>query len=229
VAAYVLFFEPLPPPVIPLPASGSASTAAGSEPAARPALPPPAATGASAPLASAPPAQQAGGQGEQPRIGAVARLRQLVAQPTLPPPQITLNRSDGIYRTDRHDVVKARVTLPPGVGGFVYVDDFQEDGQVYHLLPEPLAPSNRVPPGGSIQVGHDAANAGQHDRVWEVGPPFGRARIVVLVSSSPLYNGLRPIGEKSEDYLAILANALVEARSTGLAMTDVAIETRSGP
>jgi hypothetical protein len=123
----------------------------------------------------------------------------------------------------------ARVTLPPGVGGFVYVDDFQEDGQVYHLLPEPLAPSNRVPPGGSIQVGHDVANAGQHDRVWEVGPPFGRARIVVLVSSSPLYNGLRPIGEKSEDYLAVLTNALIAARSTGLAMTDVAIQTRSGP
>ncbi len=109
------------------------------------------------------------------------------------------------------------------------MDDFQEDGEVYHLLPEPLAPSNQVPPGGSIQIGHDAESAAQHERVWQVGPPFGRARLVVLVSAAPLYNGLRPIGEKSEEYLAFLDKALPAARTDGLAMADVAIETQSGP
>ena len=53
--------------------------------------------------------------------------------------------------------------------------------------------------------------------------------LVVLVSAAPLYNGLRPIGEKSEEYLAFLDKALPAARTDGLAMADVAIETQSGP
>ncbi len=227
-AAYVLFLEPLPPPAIPPPPAGAGSAAPDTGSTARPPSPSPAATGTPGQV-SAPTVQQSAGAAAQPRIPAVEQVRQLVGQPTLAAPQISLNRPDGIFSADRRDVVVVRVKLPPGVGGFVYVDDFQEDGEVFHLLPEPLASSNQVPPGGSIQIGHDAESAVPHERVWDVGPPFGRARLVVLVSAAPLYTGLRPIGEKSEAYLAFLDKALPAARTDGLAMADVAIETRSGP
>ncbi len=227
--AYVLL-EPLPPPPVPPPPSvtGGTPSASGARPATKPPSQP---AGQVAPASPpGPKTEPPAGQAAQVDIPAVARLRELVGQPMIAPPQITLNRPDGVYRADRNDVVVARVSLPSGVGGFVYVDDFQEDGEVYHLLPEPKAPANQVPPGGSIQIGHEAATAGPHDRVWQIGAPYGRARIVVLVSASPLYEGLRPIGEKSEDYLAVLEKALPAAKlAGGLAMADLPIETQSGP
>ncbi|MGD9509331.1 MAG: protein kinase [Geminicoccaceae bacterium] len=161
-----------------------------------------------------------------PDCEAVHRIPAMIGMSDLAPPLISLNRPDGVYG-GASDVFVATVQSQAATDLYVYVDYFHEDGSVYHLLPEPLATDNLVAAGGTIQVGHDEASAGQSDRVWRLSEPYGLGRVVALVSEQPLYDGVRTIGEPAEAYLAFLAEALPKAARTGrIAMSQVPIETR---
>ena len=163
-----------------------------------------------------------------PDCEAVQRIRALIGSSDLPPPLISLNRPDGIY-SGASDVFVATVESQAATDLYVYVDYFHEDGSVYHLLPEPLAPHNLLVAGGMVQVGHDAASAGPKDRVWRLSEPFGLGQVVAIVSERPLYDGARAIGEPASAYLAFLAEALPKAARAGrVAMGEVPIETRAG-
>jgi hypothetical protein len=162
-----------------------------------------------------------------PDCEAVQRIAALTGVSDLPPPLISLNRPDGIY-SGASDVFVATVESRAEIDLYVYVDYFHEDGSVYHLLPESLAPHNRVTAGETIQVGHDSATAGATDRVWHLSEPYGLGRVVAIVSEHPLYDGIRPIGEPAEAYLTFLGEALPNAMRTGrVAMGEIPIETRA--
>lgn len=164
----------------------------------------------------------------EPYCEAAHLIPALIGVSDLPPPLITLNRPDGIY-SGADEVLVATVQSQAETDLYAYVDYFHEDGNVYHLLPEALAPDNRIAAGGTVQVGHEAAGASVEDRLWRLGEPYGLGRIVAIVSERPVYDGLRPIGEPAEAYLAFLSGALPEAARTGrVAMGVVPIETRPG-
>jgi hypothetical protein len=162
----------------------------------------------------------------QPHCEAAAVIANTIGPSNDGNPRIELSEPSGVYSASR-SVFQASVAAPPKFGGFLYVDYFDQTGQVYHLLPEELTPDNRIAAAGRVQIGKDDATAGPDDRVWHLSEPFGPGRIVAIVSESPLYEGLRPIGEPADQYLDFLRGALESARSFGrVAATDVAIETR---
>jgi hypothetical protein len=160
-----------------------------------------------------------------PHCEAAEEIARLVGAPGLPPPVIALSRPDGIYAASR-DVFEARLSLPGGPAAHLYLDYFHENGEVYHLLPEELAPDNALPPGGVLRVGRSAEEAGPRERVWRLSEPFGAGRVVAIASGRPLYDGIRPIGEQAADYLAFLAATLPAARADGLSTAAMPIETR---
>jgi eukaryotic-like serine/threonine-protein kinase len=145
-----------------------------------------------------------------------------------PTPKLKLSRSDGIFRADR-DVFMAEVGAPASFPAYLYVDYFDHTGEVYHLLPEPLARSNKAAAGATLKVGREAAGAGTNDRVWRLSEPYGDGSIVVIASETPLYSGLRELGEPIDKYLAFLGPALREAEQRGrVAVTSTDIVTKPG-
>jgi len=163
-----------------------------------------------------------------PHCEAAERVEQLVGEGGLPLPVITLSRPDGVYVAGR-DVLEVALELPGGPAAYLYLDYFDEYGQVYHLTPEPLAPENVLTPGAVLRVGKPRAGATARDRVWEISEPFGAGYLVAIASGSSLYEGLRPLSERAADYLDFLARALPAGRSAGLSTTAVPLETRSTP
>jgi hypothetical protein len=140
-------------------------------------------------------------------------------------PALRMSSTDGIFRAG--DVFIGWATAPPSFGGYLYVDYFFENGEVYHLLPEELTPANAVRAGETLRVGRERAGAGERDRVWDVSAPFGDGRIVVIASETPLHDGLRPLAEPIADYLAFLERALPAAARRGrVGATAAVIETR---
>lgn len=163
-----------------------------------------------------------------PHCEAARRVAALIGPTDLAAPLITLNRPDGVYHADR-DVFVATVSPQGPSSVYLYLDYFHEDGNVYHLLPEPMAPDNLALPGATVQIGHEADAAGAGQRVWRLSEPFGPGQVVAIVSERPLYDGLRPIGEQASAYLDFLAGAVPAVAQGGrLAMAEMPIETRPG-
>jgi serine/threonine-protein kinase len=163
---------------------------------------------------------------EQPCAGlhcaATHEIESLVAPRAVDGLRIELSKADGHYSAAR-DVFIATVSGPPNLAGFLYVDYFHENGDVFHLLPEELTPENVVGPNGTIRVG-SGPEAGATERVWRLSEPFGSGRIVAILSETPLYEGLRPIGESAQTYLEFLRSALVQPQGR-MAFAEANIET----
>jgi hypothetical protein len=140
-------------------------------------------------------------------VAAEALTTLVAAETPAAEPVVDLNRPDGIYYDQEYLVIEA--ALPPGVGGYVYMDVLTDAGNVYHLLPEPLRENNRLPPGGVIRVGVEADERQEGVRHWQVSGPFGEGYLLVLVSENPIYEGLRPeVAEPLEDYRETLLEAV---------------------
>lgn len=93
---------------------------------------------------------------------------------------------------------------------YLYVDYFQLDGTVIHLLPEAVNGPKRIQPGAPLRLGDGSTS----NFVWRAAPPFGRELLAVLMSSQPLFQQPRPVDEPTEDYLPRLrarAGALGDA------------------
>jgi serine/threonine protein kinase len=165
----------------------------------------------------------------KPHCEAALQLAGLVGPSRLGPVRLQLNRPDGVFTASR-DVLVATIRAPAEVAVWAYLDYYHENGEVYHLLPEPMAPDNRLAPGGSLRVGREKAEAGPNDRVWEASEPYGEGRLVLLLSERPLFEGPRPIGEAASEYLGAL-RAAIEATggAVRLGMSELAVVTRPGP
>lgn len=83
---------------------------------------------------------------------------------------------------------------------YVNVDYFILDGSVAHLLPNLRARDNQAPPGYRATIG-DLGN-------WVISKPFGTELIVLLITPTPLFEGLRPEFESQVEYLRALEKQL---------------------
>ena len=88
----------------------------------------------------------------------------------------------------------------PDYQSYVSVDYFVLDGNVVHLLPNAAARENLAPPRYTATIG----SLGN----WVIGPPFGTDMLVLVTTSVPLFEGLRPDAEPGSAYLRALDERL---------------------
>ena len=103
--------------------------------------------------------------------------------------------------------------VTPDFPTHLQVDYFTSDGDVIHLLPNPLEISGRVEPGAIRRLGERGAGG----RFWSIGPPYGHELIVVIASPAPLFPSPRPEAETAASYLPALKQALDSAAPTTVA------------
>lgn len=94
---------------------------------------------------------------------------------------------------------------------FIYVDYFDAQAQVIHLVPNGTVPLEKVAAKTAYSVGED--RDGKPSLDITIGPPFGQEIAVAFASSVPLYDGLRPMVEPADAYLAWLKERVAEARA----------------
>lgn len=99
----------------------------------------------------------------------------------------------------------------PDYDAFIYVDYFNADGEVIHLIPNDTIALQSHTAETLIGVGHD--RPGEPGLRVTIGPPFGQEIAVAFAASRPLYDGLRPIVEPAAPYLALLTEKVAEARA----------------
>jgi hypothetical protein len=92
----------------------------------------------------------------------------------------------------------------PSFQSHVYVDYFQLDGKVVHMLPNDKETVTARTAGQHFLIGDP--NSGQ--RAWPIYPPFGREMVTVLAAAQPLFSTPRPEIEESSAYLQALGEAL---------------------
>ncbi|WP_449234046.1 DUF4384 domain-containing protein [Azospirillum doebereinerae] len=97
--------------------------------------------------------------------------------------------------------------LAPAAPVHLRIDYFTVDGNVVHLLPNPLEPGSQLGAAASRSLGERSAGG----RFWSVGPPFGRELVVALATPSPLFATARPELEPAAVYLADLKRVLAAA------------------
>ena len=78
----------------------------------------------------------------------------------------------------------------------IYMDYYDGDGNVIHLLPSEFRADNFFAANAPFVIGDDASGL----RLTAT-PPFGQDIVVVLATTSPLYEGVRPLVEPAVDYL----------------------------
>ncbi len=99
----------------------------------------------------------------------------------------------------------------PDYDSVVYVDYFSADGSVIHLQPNPVVPLELLAAKTPMTVGRAIG-----DRPYlnlTVGPPFGKEIATAFATSVPLYDGLRPVREPADAYLALLKDSVAAARA----------------
>ena len=92
----------------------------------------------------------------------------------------------------------------------LYIDYYDADGNVLHLQPNEYLPLERVEAQSELTIGAD--RQGRPSLEIIVAPPFGQEIMVAMATSQPLYEGLRPIIEPAEPYLAFMREQVAEAR-----------------
>ncbi|WP_266158733.1 DotU family type IV/VI secretion system protein [Dyella silvatica] len=91
--------------------------------------------------------------------------------------------------------------------GYLYVDYYTVEGQVFHLLPNQREPHSGQLISASQQL--DVGQSGVQGGGWiTVDAPFGQELITVVSTSKPLYQGLRPDNEAANLYLPLLKQAV---------------------
>ncbi len=116
----------------------------------------------------------------------------------------------------------------PTYKSWLYVDYFAQDGNVVHMMPSPGEEFNQADPLEKFQLGEEGDIG-----LWEVAPPFGIEMIVLLASSTPLFDSPRSQVEKADSYHAALGTRLEELSSqtdkAKISADIVIIRTKAGP
>ncbi len=103
-----------------------------------------------------------------------------------------------------------RLTLPlrgAEYDAYIYVDYYDADGNVIHLMPNELNTDNRIEANRYFKIGDDESGL-----KLTIAPPFGQDIAVILATTSPLYDGSLPLIEPAAEYLPWL-HARVDAFS----------------
>ncbi|MEI6986625.1 MAG: serine/threonine-protein kinase [Rhodospirillaceae bacterium] len=133
-------------------------------------------------------------------------LNRAVAKPLI----LSTTHADASF-TDGEMLILS-VVGPPSIP-YLQIDYFTLDGQVVHLLPNPLQTDGRIPKSGQRSIG-DPTKGG---RFWEVRAPFGVELIIAIASSQALFTRPHPEVEVSGKYLAELSTALKKLPPSTLA------------
>ncbi len=124
-----------------------------------------------------------------------------------------LRQSGGQWNDPLSVGVRAWAELPRGIDGqaaefrfrspdydaHVYVDYFDGAGTVQHLMPSDFRGETRVAAGTEFSIGNTP-----HDPHLVFSPPLGLDIALVIATSAPLYDGIRPSRESAAGYLAWL-------------------------
>lgn len=122
------------------------------------------------------------------------------------PPPLAIRLDQREVASGRRLGIDVATTLPT-----LYVDLYQSDGSVRHLL--------RPAPSGEPRSG----KPGEPHAEWIAVPPPGPRLVVAIGSATPLDLGARPDTERAAEYLAILQLGL--QRSAAASSADVAMVT----
>jgi hypothetical protein len=95
--------------------------------------------------------------------------------------------------------------VAPDYPAYYYVDYYDNDNNVIHLVPSQAFPVNQVSPRQQLRIGGTESYA--------INPPFGLDLVVAIGSSVPLFEGARPEVEPADAYLASLLQALRAVRA----------------
>ena len=139
--------------------------------------------------------------------GPIAAVDSLVRQTwDAAPPPLAIRLDQREVASGRRLGIDVATTLPT-----LYVDLYQSDGSVRHLL--------RPAPSGEPRSG----KPGEPHAEWIAVPPPGPRLVVAIGSATPLDLGARPDTERAAEYLAILQTGL--QRSAAASSADVAMVT----
>ncbi|SDJ17898.1 DUF4384 domain-containing protein [Aliiruegeria lutimaris] len=113
------------------------------------------------------------------------------------------------FRFQEGDRLRLDLTAPD-YDAYVYIDYFDADGSVLHLQPNEIVPLEKSPAKTALLSGVDSD--GRPALNLTIAPPFGQEIVVAFASSAPLYDGLRPLVEPAEAYIAFLSERVEQAR-----------------
>ena len=98
--------------------------------------------------------------------------------------------------------------------GWLYLDYYDNEGRVLHLLPNATIPPLRLSAREILVFGGGGTTDVARGKLeLRVSPPFGEDIVVAMVTSEPLFDGTRPTVEEAEPYLTLVERLVAEARS----------------
>lgn len=131
-------------------------------------------------------------------------------------PAIVPNHADGQYRVG--DVLVVEATASTRFDGYLYVeyiDRFDNQGIVAHLMPSASVPDAAVEAGETVRLGVTQEEAGADREPYIVGEPVGRKMLLAISTPEPLFSGDRPPYAEARQYLNALSEALRRAGRSG--------------
>ncbi len=134
--------------------------------------------------------------------------------------EFRLNSQDGVYR--EAEFIEFRIETPE-FASYVYLDYYQIDGNVVHILPAPGGEGASIPAGTALTIGVPGEGL-----TYEIFPPFGRELLVLMASPKPLFDEPRREFEFAPLYLDALGEGVAALRQEGgdsLAVVYRAIQT----
>lgn len=111
--------------------------------------------------------------------------------------------------------------MTPDYSAYIYVDYYQSDGTVVHLVPNM---DIKLPI--SAQEEFILGEASKGKKQWEVYPPFGQDMVTIIASSSPLFTVNRKEVEMTNIYLSDLKNSFMKNRIGILTANHFFVNTR---
>jgi hypothetical protein len=132
--------------------------------------------------------------------GIIAALAPFTQQQSAPPDIGLKGGATSAFEGDKLIVEATAATFP----GFLYVDLYDQEGNVVHLLPNGKEKKNEVKPGQRVMIGDDGIFGMQ----WDVVPPLGKHLLVVAVTPSRLHERTRPDVEPAQKFTGVIQDAL---------------------
>lgn len=111
------------------------------------------------------------------------------------------------YTYSRGQRLSFEITAPD-YDAVVYVDYFDADGNVIHLVPNEVVPLKAYI--AKSVVGIETGDGPKLNIT--IGPPYGQEIAVAFASSEPLFKDIRPIVEPAAPYLEFLKERVAEAK-----------------
>ena len=123
------------------------------------------------------------------------------------------------YQHPSHYVEEENLVLAytiPSYNSYIYIDYYQLDGGVIHLFPNGMGLNKPV----TAKTRHILGDIAKGQKQWQINPPFGTEMIVIIASSTPLFDRSRPELEQAKDYLSALRKAITVKTGQGQLAAD---------